>query len=128
MRLISLQKGYGVEQLRDLNDRFPVIDLGDQVDPGLAEMRDTPAIMMNLDLVIVPDTSLAHLAGALGVPVWIPISFVPDFRWLLEPRRQPVVPERSPLPVHSHWRLGRGVRAHGQGPGHKSIDTQSSSR
>jgi hypothetical protein len=37
-----------------------------------------------IDQVITPDTSLAHLAGALGVPVWIPVSFVADFRWLLD--------------------------------------------
>ena len=92
VRLINLQKGHGVEQLRELNDRFPVIDFGDCVDPGLAEMKDTPAIMMSLDLVITPDTSLAHLAGALGVPVSAPISYVPDFRWLLDRDDSPWYP------------------------------------
>jgi tetratricopeptide (TPR) repeat protein len=92
IRLISLQKGHGVEQLRELNDRFPVIDFGESVDPGFAEMKATPAIMMSLDLVITPDTSLAHLAGALGVPVWIPISYVPDFRWLLDRDDSPWYP------------------------------------
>jgi hypothetical protein len=83
VRLISLQKGYGAEQIRQLGDRFPVIDLGDEVDPGLAMMEDTPAIMMGLDLVITPDTALAHLAGALGVPVWIALPAAPDWRWML---------------------------------------------
>jgi tetratricopeptide (TPR) repeat protein len=92
VRLISLQRGPGVEQLRAPGDRFPVIDLGDLVDPGLKEMRDTPAIMMNLDLVIVPDSAPAHLAGALGVPVWIPLSFIPDFRWLLDREDSPWYP------------------------------------
>src|SRR5208282_3860779 len=71
IRLISLQKGFGAEQLRELGDRLSVIDLGEEVDPGLTTMWDTPALMMGLDLVITPDTSLARLAGALGTPVWI---------------------------------------------------------
>jgi ADP-heptose:LPS heptosyltransferase len=44
---------------------------------------DTAAIMKSLDLVIAVDTSIAHLAGALGVPVWIALPFVPDWRWLM---------------------------------------------
>jgi hypothetical protein len=43
---------------------------------------DSAAVMMNLDLVITCDSSPAHLAGALGVPVWMPISSTPDWRWL----------------------------------------------
>ncbi len=45
---------------------------------------DTAAIMMNLDLVITSDTSVAHLAGALGVPVWVALPYVPDWRWQLD--------------------------------------------
>src|SRR5271157_795302 len=82
IRLISLQKGFGAEQLRELGDRLSVIDLGEEVDPGLTTMWDTPALMMGLDLVITPDTSLAHLAGALGTPVWIALPLAPDWRWL----------------------------------------------
>lgn len=92
VRLISLQKGYGSEQLRELGDRFPVVDLGDEVDPGLETMEDTPALMMSLDLVITPDTSLAHLAGALGVPIWIPLPRSPDWRWFLERDESPWYP------------------------------------
>src|SRR5262249_16985051 len=92
VRLISLQKGYGVEQLKELAGGFPVIDLGDEVDADLATMEDTPAIMMDLDLVITPDTSLAHLAGALGVPVWIPLPRAPDWRWLLDREDSPWYP------------------------------------
>ena len=43
---------------------------------------DTAAIMCGLDLVITSDTVTAHLAGALGVPVWVPLSYDPDWRWL----------------------------------------------
>ncbi len=92
VRLISLQKGDGTEQLRELGGRFPVIDFGDEVDPGLAMMEDTPAIMMSLDLVIAPDTALAHLAGALGVPIWIALPMGPDWRWLLDREDSPWYP------------------------------------
>ena len=64
-------------------------------------MRDTPAIMKNLDLVITSDTSLAHLAGALGVPVWIPISIVPDFRWLLDREDSPWYPSVRLFRAHA---------------------------
>jgi ADP-heptose:LPS heptosyltransferase len=45
---------------------------------------DTAAIMMNLDLVITSDTAVPHLAGALGIPVWVALPFAPDWRWLLD--------------------------------------------
>ncbi len=45
---------------------------------------DTAAVMMNLDLVITCDTSLAHLAGALGRPVWVALRHVPEWRWMLD--------------------------------------------
>jgi hypothetical protein len=83
VRLISLQKRHGVEQLRELAGRFSVLDFGDEIDPDLTMMEDIPAVVMNLDLMICPDSALAHLAGALGVPVWIGVTYVPDFRWLL---------------------------------------------
>jgi hypothetical protein len=43
---------------------------------------DTAAVMQCLDLVVCPNTSLAHLAGALGVPVWLPLPLAPEWRWL----------------------------------------------
>ena len=45
---------------------------------------NTAALINNLDLVITVDTSIAHLAGALGKKVWIMLPFIPDFRWLLK--------------------------------------------
>ncbi len=91
MRLISLQKGTGMEQLRELADRFPVLDLPSEQDPAAA-FEDTAAIMRNLDLVITVDTALAHLAGALGVPIWTALSAVPDWRWLMEREDSPWYP------------------------------------
>src|SRR5205807_3515603 len=86
--LISLQKGPGAEQVGLPDDRFPVIDLG----PDLAEFTDTAAIMKCLDLVICCDTSVAHLAGALGVPVWVALATIVDWRWLLDRDESPWYP------------------------------------
>src|SRR5207249_307400 len=52
----------------------------------------TAAVMQNVDLVISADTATAHLAGALGVPVWVALSTVPDWRWLLEREDSPWYP------------------------------------
>jgi hypothetical protein len=53
---------------------------------------DTAAIMKNLDLVVTSDTAIPHLAGALGVPVWLALPFVPDWRWLLDRSDSPWYP------------------------------------
>ena len=82
VRLFSLQKGYGQDQLRNLGGRFAVIDLAPRLDEGGGAFLDTAAVMKNLDLVICPNTSLVHLAGALGVPVWLPLARAPEWRWL----------------------------------------------
>ncbi|HLQ46082.1 MAG TPA: FkbM family methyltransferase, partial [Planctomycetaceae bacterium] len=77
--LISLQKHDGLEQLAQLAGRFEVVTLGEEFDA--APFLDSAAVMKCLDLVITADTSIAHLAGALGVPVWVALPFVPDWRW-----------------------------------------------
>jgi hypothetical protein len=82
VRLISLQKGFGSEQIR--NVRFSVTTLGDQVDDAAGAFMDTAAIMKNLDLFITSDTAMAHLAGALGIRVWMAIPYAADWRWLLD--------------------------------------------
>jgi hypothetical protein len=84
VRLLSLQKHDGVEQLHEVADRFGVIDLGSRLDEASGAFMDTAAVMMNLDLVVTSDTAIAHLAGALGVRVWVAIPFIPDWRWLLD--------------------------------------------
>ncbi len=79
IRLYSLQFGAGREQLTALGPQSSIVDLGDR----LGDFLDTAAIMANLDLVITCDSAPAHLAGALGVNVWLPLPLVPDWRWLL---------------------------------------------
>jgi len=86
--LFSLQKGAGVEQLQHVAERFPITELGSR----LEDFMDTAAVMRNLDLVITCDTAVAHLAGALGVPVWVALPFVPDWRWLLDRSDSPWYP------------------------------------
>ena len=77
-----MQKGAGTEQIRAVANQFTVIELPSEQDPQVA-FQDTAAIMQHLDLVITVDTAIAHLAGALGVPVWVALSAIPDWRWQL---------------------------------------------
>ena len=90
--LICLQKHAGREQIAEFATRFPITDLGDRLDETTGAYLDTPAGMLSLDLVITPDSSLAHAAGALGVPVWLALPHVPEFRWLLDREDSPWYP------------------------------------
>jgi Flp pilus assembly protein TadD len=87
----SLQKGHGVEQLATLGERLSIVDFGGLLDADGAFV-DTAAVMRNLDLVITSDTAIAHLAGALAVPVWVALALVPDWRWLLDRDDSPWYP------------------------------------
>lgn len=82
VRLISLQKNAGVEQIA--GNSFPVEILGDDFDATRDAFVDTLAVMENLDLVVSPDTSIAHVAGSLGRPSWVVLKRVPDWRWLMD--------------------------------------------
>lgn len=90
VELVSLQKGAGHEQL----DRvaFPVTRISDETETEGPSFRDTAAIIGNLDLIISVDTAIAHLAGALGAPVWLLLSDVVDWRWLRARRDTPWYP------------------------------------
>jgi tetratricopeptide (TPR) repeat protein len=91
VQLISLQKGYGSEQMENLPFGMKVLDLGDELDADGAFL-DTAAVMKNLDLVISCDTAVVHLAGALGVKTWVALKFVPDWRWMLDRDDSPWYP------------------------------------
>lgn len=82
VRLVSLQKGFGIEQARDVT--FPLVDLGSRLDLLTGSFQEAAAVVTCLDLVVTADTSLAHLAGALGKSVWLLLPTVPDWRWLLD--------------------------------------------
>jgi tetratricopeptide (TPR) repeat protein len=79
----SLQVGAAAAQLATTGS--VLTDLG----PEIEDMADTAALIAQLDLVIAADTSVAHLAGALGKPVWVLLPFAPDWRWLLNREDSP---------------------------------------
>lgn len=86
----------------------PVLQAWDQARDAGREMRDfaeTAAFVEALDLVITVDTSVAHLAGALGKPVWVLLPFVPDWRWLLDRPTSPWYPTARLYrqPVAKDW-------------------------
>jgi len=92
VRLVSLQKGPGLEQLRTVSFAERIIDLSADLDRGPDAFLDTAAVMAGLDLVISSDTSVAHLAGALGRPVWTVLAASPEWRWGLERSDSPWYP------------------------------------
>lgn len=81
----SLYKGERIEELAPYRQ---VVDLGSH----FTDFADTAWSIAGLDLVITVDTSVAHLAGALGKPTWVLLPFVPDWRWLLEREDSPWYP------------------------------------
>jgi Tfp pilus assembly protein PilF len=86
--LYSLQKGAGEDALAEPPAGMKIADLGGR----FADLADTAAAIANLDLVISVDTAVAHLAGALDVPVWTLLPTVPDWRWMLERTDSPWYP------------------------------------
>jgi hypothetical protein len=92
VQLVSLQKDFGREQLARLGGRSGIVDLGATLDQQCGAFIDTSAAMANLDLVITSDTAIAHLAGALGKPVWVALTLVPDWRWMLARAGSPWYP------------------------------------
>lgn len=79
VQFVSLQKGVRDQDRAFLDERSDIVDLTEQ----LTDFSETAALMSCLDLVISVDTSVVHLAGALGTPVWTMVPFNPDWRWLL---------------------------------------------
>ena len=84
----SLQHVIKPEDAASLIARPHVRRVGEQV----ADFADTAAILSQLDMVITTDTAVAHLAGALGKPVWLVLGFVPAWRWLLDREDSPWYP------------------------------------
>lgn len=92
VRLVSLHKGEGEEQLAGLPPGMRVETLGPGFDAGPGAFLDTAAVIGLCDLVITSDTSVAHLAGALGAETWLALKYVPEWRWQLDRRDSPWYP------------------------------------
>jgi tetratricopeptide (TPR) repeat protein len=88
VEFVSLQKELNAADAAALRALTGVQPLGEE----LTDFADTAAVIAQLDLVVSVDTSVVHLAGALGRPVWVLLPFSPDFRWLLEREDSPWYP------------------------------------
>lgn len=88
VQLYSLQKGPSTKQLKSLPRGGPIIDL----DPHLEDFADTAAAVTQLDLVIMTDSAVAHLGGALGTPVWVLLGYNAHWLWLLDRADSPWYP------------------------------------
>lgn len=80
VQLYSLQKGYGIEQLKEIPEEINIIDLGSE----FSDYSDTAAAIANLDLVITIDTSVAHLSAAMQKETWVMLNADNEWRWLVE--------------------------------------------
>ena len=85
---VSLHKEVGADDASVLAERSDILHFVD----ALADYTDTAALISQLDLVVSVDTSVVHLAGALAKPVWILVTYVPDWRWMLEREDSPWYP------------------------------------
>jgi Glycosyltransferase family 9 (heptosyltransferase) len=85
---VSLQKQVRAADAETLKQSRNILDFSRE----LEDFSDTAALISRLDLVISVDTSIAHLAGALGKPVWVLLTHAPDWRWLLDRDDSPWYP------------------------------------
>jgi tetratricopeptide (TPR) repeat protein len=91
VRLIALQKKDGLDQLAAVGPEFGV-EVLDVLDEGVDAFVDTAAVIESLDLVIACDTSVAHLAGALGKETWLALKHLPEWRWMVDRDDSPWYP------------------------------------
>lgn len=103
VRLISVQKGEGLEQLDRLPPGMVVERPPAPLDTGPDAFVDTAALLSAVDLVVSCDTSIAHLAGALARPTWLALKFVPDWRWGLTGPASPWYPTLTLFRQARRW-------------------------
>jgi tetratricopeptide (TPR) repeat protein len=84
VRLLSLMKDQAQIDVESPGGRLTIEHMGDDFDQGPGSFMDCAAVMENCELIVTSDTSIAHLAGALGRPVFVALKSVPDWRWLLD--------------------------------------------
>ncbi|MEC9465577.1 MAG: tetratricopeptide repeat-containing glycosyltransferase family protein, partial [Myxococcota bacterium] len=77
----SIQKGHGEEAIEALQDDHNMLTLGHRLDLGADGFLETAEVLRRSDLLVTSDTAVAHLAGAIGVDVWLLTSRMPDWRW-----------------------------------------------
>jgi tetratricopeptide (TPR) repeat protein len=81
VRLISLQAIHGLDKLGTLPPEVVIENFGDEIARNPEGFSEVAALMENLDLVVTVDSAIAHLAGALGRPVWVSLRAQPEWRW-----------------------------------------------
>lgn len=92
VRLFSVQRGPGTEQLDRWGSELGVVELTRREVVGPEDWADTAAIIDNLDLVLTVDTATAHVAGSVGAQVWVALAASPDWRWMLRRGDSPWYP------------------------------------
>ncbi|MEM9585819.1 MAG: tetratricopeptide repeat-containing glycosyltransferase family protein [Planctomycetota bacterium] len=91
-QLVSLQFGAGSDQLSTCSFSDSIVQLPDSLDATGGAFTDTAGVLKNLDHVVTSDTAIAHLAGAMGIPVLVLLGRVPDWRWLMQGDQSPWYP------------------------------------
>ncbi|QDV15955.1 photosystem I assembly protein Ycf3 [Gimesia panareensis] len=92
VQLVSVQQVNGLDQLAALENDWKLWQPGPEYQAKTGDFGEAAALIGSLDLLITADTSYAHLAGGLGVPVWVLVSRLPEWRWLLERTDSPWYP------------------------------------
>jgi tetratricopeptide (TPR) repeat protein len=91
VKLISLQRGIGLEQLEQVSFRSSIVEIEEMKEEEW-DFMDTAAVMKNLDLVIGPCSAVVHLGGAIGARVWAVLGYMADWRWFMGREDSPWYP------------------------------------
>ena len=105
VEFVSIQKGAGSEQCQ-LNSGLNFVAGQERVSQSM-DFKDTAAVLANCDLLISSDSAVVHLVGAMGIPTWLALRWIPEWRWGLKGGVHGLVPQRSPLPATPRWALER---------------------